>query len=204
MAVLARIGHEQRAPAVMELTPLELPGACLLTPRRFSDPRGYFVEHYNRRTLAAHGVNLEFLQDNVSYSQKMGTIRGLHFQPPPVAQTKLVGVLHGAVLDVLVDIRVGSPTFGRHVAVELSADNGIQALVPRGFAHGFCTLTDDTVLLYKVDAHYDAANDLGLLWCDPDLGIRWPVADAAAILIERDRRQPRLRDLPAHFHWEGA
>ncbi len=188
----------------MQVTPLELPGACLLTPRRFADPRGYFAEHYNKRTLAEHGLQFDFVQDNVSLSAKKGTVRGLHFQAPPSAQTKLVGVLRGAVLDVLVDIRTGSPTFGRHVTVELSADNGVQALVPRGFAHGFCTLTDDTLLLYKVDAHYDANNDLGLLWCDPDLGIRWPVAEDAAILIDRDRRQPRLRDLRAHFQWTGA
>jgi dTDP-4-dehydrorhamnose 3,5-epimerase len=185
----------------MELTELALPGAYLLTPKRLRDARGFFAEQYNKRTLAAHGLRFDFVQDNISHSLRAGTVRGLHFQAPPAAQTKLVAVLRGAVLDVLVDIRMGSPTYGRHVAVELSADNGAQALVPRGFAHGFCTLADDTLVQYKVDDYDDAARDLGLLWNDPDLGIRWPVDAGAAILIERDKKQPRLRDLPKYFEW---
>lgn len=185
----------------MQITPLELPGACLLNPRRFRDARGFFVESYNKETLDAHGIAFNFVQDNVSLSLKRGTIRGLHFQSPPSQQTKLVLVLRGAILDVLVDIRHGSPTYGRHVAVELTADNGLQALVPRGFAHGFCTLADDTLVQYKVDTHYDPARDLGLLWNDPELGIRWPVDAEAAILIDKDKQQPRLRDLPRYFAW---
>jgi len=160
----------------MEVTALELPGACLLKPKRFSDARGFFVEQYNKKVLATHGLHYDFIQDNLSRTMRSGTIRGLHFQAPPSAQTKLISVLSGAVLDVLVDIRAGSPTYGRHVAVELSAENGMQALVPRGFAHGFCTLSDDSLVQYKVDAHYDRERDLGLLWNDSDLGIRWPVA----------------------------
>ena len=185
----------------MDLKALELPGAYLLTPKRFRDARGFFVESYNKQTLAAHGLNFDFVQDNVSLSAKSGTIRGLHFQSPPSAQTKLVSVSSGAALDVLVDIRNGSPTYGRHVAIELTAENGLQVLVPRGFAHGFCTLADDTLVQYKVDAHYDPARDLGLLWNDPDLGIAWPVTSETAVLIDKDKKHPRLRDLPRHFAW---
>ena len=185
----------------MDLTALELPGAYLLVPKRHRDARGYFVESYNKKTLAAHGVNFDFVQDNLSLSAKSGTVRGLHFQSPPSQQAKLVSVLTGAALDVLVDIRHGSPTYGGHVAVELTADNGLQLLVPRGFAHGFCTLADDTLVQYKVDAHYDPARDLGLLWNDPDLGIRWPVTAETAILIDKDKKHPRLRDLPRYFAW---
>ncbi len=185
----------------MEVSALELPGAYLLSPKRFRDARGFFVEQYNKKTLAAHGLNFDFVQDNLSLSARAGTIRGLHFQSPPSAQTKLVSVLRGAVLDVMVDIRTGSPAYGRQVAVELTADNGKQVLVPRGFAHGFCTMADDTLVQYKVDAYYDPARDLGLLWDDPDLGIRWPVTAEAAVLIDKDKKHPRLRDLPRTFEW---
>lgn len=183
----------------MEVTALELPGAYLLTPRRIADARGFFVEHYNKRTLEAHGLRFDFVQDNVALSTQKGTVRALHFQPPPSAQTKLVSVTEGAVLDVIVDLRAGSPTYGRHAAVELSAANGRQLLVPRGFAHGYCTTTDNSVVFYKVDAYYDRERDLGLLWNDPDLGIRWPVTADAAVLADRDRAHPRLRNLPRYF-----
>lgn len=183
----------------MEVTALELPGVYLLTPRRIADMRGFFVEHYNKRTLEAEGLRFDFIQDNVSLSARAGTVRGLHFQAPPSSQTKLVSVLSGAVLDVLVDIRTGSPTYGRHVAVELSAENGRQLVVPRGLAHGYCTTADNAVVFYKVDAYYDRERDFGLLWNDPDLGIAWPVAAEAAVLAEKDRTHPRLRDLPRYF-----
>jgi dTDP-4-dehydrorhamnose 3,5-epimerase len=188
----------------MELTALELPGAFLLKPKRFEDARGFFVEQYNKRTLAAHGLQFDVVQDNLSHSARSGTIRGLHFQSPPSEQAKLVSVLRGAIFDVLVDIRFGSPSYGRHVAFELSAESGSQVFVPRGLAHGFCTLADDTLVQYKVDAPYDPSRDLGVLWNDPDLGIRWPVAAEAAILIDKDRKQPRLSDLPRHFVWTGG
>ena len=187
-----------------DVTALQLPGALVLKPKRFHDARGFFVEQYNKQTLAAHGVQFECVQDNLSLSARAGTVRGLHFQSPPSEQTKLVSVLRGAIFDVLVDIRFGAPTYGRHVVVELSADNGIQALVPRGFAHGYCTLADDTLVQYKVDAHYDPARDLGVLWNDPDLDIRWPVAAETAILIDKDRKHPRLKELPRHFVWMGG
>jgi dTDP-4-dehydrorhamnose 3,5-epimerase len=188
----------------MELTALELPGAFLLKPKRFEDVRGFFAEQYNKRTLAAHGIQFEVIQDNLSHSARSGTIRGLHFQSPPSEQAKLVSVLRGAVFDVLVDIRSGSPSYGRHIAFELSAENGSQVFVPRGFAHGFCTLAADTLVQYKVDAPYDPTRDHGVLWNDPDLGIRWPVAAENAILIDKDRKQPRLSDLPRHFVWTGG
>jgi dTDP-4-dehydrorhamnose 3,5-epimerase len=187
----------------MELKALELPGAYVLKPKRFSDARGFFFEQHNKKTWAAHGLHFDFVQDNISLSAHAGTIRGLHFQAPPSAQAKLISVLVGALLDVIVDIRHGSPTYGRHAAVELSAENGKQCLVPRGFAHGFCTLTDNVLMQYKVDAFYDSARDQGLLWNDPDLGIRWPVAAEAAILVDRDKKHPRLRDLPRTFVWTG-
>jgi dTDP-4-dehydrorhamnose 3,5-epimerase len=186
----------------MKITSLE--GACLLMPRRFVDARGFFVEQYNKRTLAEHGLTFAFVQDNLSLSKRKGTVRGLHFQPPPSEQTKLVSVVSGAVLDVMVDLRAGSPTFGRHAAVVLSAENGTQALIPRGFAHGFCTLSDDTLVLYKTDGYYDRARDLGLLWNDPDLGIRWPVDAKTAILTGKDEAHPRLKDMPPHFNWTGS
>jgi dTDP-4-dehydrorhamnose 3,5-epimerase len=183
----------------MEVTALELAGALLLKPRRFSDARGFFVEQYNKLTLVAHGVQFDCLQDNLALSVRSGTVRGLHFQSPPSEQAKLVSVLRGAIFDVLVDLRFGSLTYGHHVGVELSAADGTQVLVPRGFAHGYCTLADETLVQYKVDAHYDPTRDKGLLWNDPDLSIRWPVTAEAAILADKDRFQPRLRDLPRCF-----
>jgi dTDP-4-dehydrorhamnose 3,5-epimerase len=188
----------------MEVTALQLPGAFVLKPKRFDDARGFFVEQYNKQTLAAHGVPFDCVQDNLSLSARSGTVRGLHFQAPPSEQTKLVSVLRGAIFDVLVDLRFGSPTYSRHATIELSAENGMQVLVPRGFAHGYCTLADDTLVQYKVDAHYDPERDLGLLWNDPDLGIRWPVAAAAAILNGKDKGQPRLKDLPRYFESTGT
>jgi dTDP-4-dehydrorhamnose 3,5-epimerase len=175
----------------------------LLRPERFTDQRGYFSEIYNRRRLEAEGLSLDFLQDNVSLSAEAGTIRGLHFQAPPSEQTKLVTVLKGSVLDVVVDIRAGSPTYGAHLAVELSAENGLQTLVPRGFAHGFCTLVPDTLILYKVDRYYDPERDFGLRWNDPALQIPWPVSEENAVLSDKDRKQPTLAELPRHFEFPG-
>jgi dTDP-4-dehydrorhamnose 3,5-epimerase len=188
----------------MEVTALELPGAYLLKPKRYPDMRGFFVEPYNKKALAAHGLTFDFVQDNLSMSERTGTIRGLHYQAPPSAQTKLIWVSRGALLDVLVDIRHGSPTYGRHVAIDLSAENGAQGLVPRGVAHGFCTLADHTMAHYKVDAYYDQPSENGLLWNDPALGIRWPVDDNSAVIIDKDKKFPLLRDLPRHFEWKAS
>lgn len=171
----------------------------IITPPKFGDERGFFSETYNRALLKDHGIDLEFVQDNQSLSAKVGTLRGLHFQSPPFAQDKLVRVLRGAILDVAVDIRRDSPSFGRHVAVELSARNWRQLLVPVGFAHGFCTLEPDTEVVYKVTSYYAPQHDLGLAYDDPDLGIAWPVPAEALTLSDKDRRHPRLADFVSCF-----
>jgi dTDP-4-dehydrorhamnose 3,5-epimerase len=176
-----------------------LAGVKILTPRKIRDERGYFSETYNRQALAASGIDLIFVQDNHSLSTEKGVVRGLHFQSPPFAQDKLVRVVRGAILDVAVDLRASSPTFGRHVAVELSAANWRQLLIPIGFAHGFCTLEPDTQVLYKVTNYYSAIHDKGLAWDDRALGINWPIAVERAILSEKDRKHPILRDLPPIF-----
>jgi dTDP-4-dehydrorhamnose 3,5-epimerase len=176
-----------------------LAGVAIVTPRKLGDERGFFSETYNRQAFAASGVAVEFVQDNQSLSAEPGTVRGLHFQTPPFAQAKLVRVLRGAIYDVVVDIRRSSPTFGQHLAVELSAANWRQLFIPVGFAHGFCTTEPDTEVFYKVTDYYSAAHDRGLAWDDEALGLPWPVAAARAILSERDRRHPSLRDLSSPF-----
>ncbi|QGM47325.1 dTDP-4-dehydrorhamnose 3,5-epimerase [Methylocystis heyeri] len=182
---------------LVEHTAIE--GVKIVTPKRHGDNRGFFSEVYNRRTWLQAGLEYDFVQDNHSLSAEVGTIRGMHFQTPPFEQAKLVRVSRGRVLDVVVDIRRSSPTFGRHVAVELSAENWRQLLVPAGFAHGFCTLEPNTEFLYKVTNFYSAPNDRGLAFDDPDLGIDWPVAPDRAHLSDKDRKWPRLRDLVDAF-----
>jgi dTDP-4-dehydrorhamnose 3,5-epimerase len=171
----------------------------VVTPKRFGDNRGFFAETYHKQRFAEAGIDMEFVQDNHSLSAVAGTVRGLHFQSDPFAQAKLIRVVRGRILDVAVDIRRSSSTFGRHVAVELSAESGSQLLVPKGFAHGFCTLEPNTEIVYKVSAYYSAAHDHGLRWDDPALGIEWPVAPVDAILSDKDRQQPLLVELPAYF-----
>jgi len=173
---------------------LSIPDVRLITPRRFGDHRGWFTETWSRRTL-----DIAFCQDNMSLSAEVGTIRGLHFQKPPHAQAKLVMVLQGAILDVAVDIRRASPTFGQHVAVELSAAAGNQLLIPRGFAHGFCTLEPGTQVMYKVDDFYAPESDAGIFWADPDLAINWPVRVDQAHLSPKDLGLPRLKDIESPF-----
>lgn len=176
-----------------------IPDVVIVKPQRFGDDRGFFSEVYNQHEFAEFGLALEFVQDNHSRSSAPGTIRGLHFQAPPFAQDKLVRVTRGAVLDVAVDLRRSSATFGKHVAVELSAENWWQLFVPVGFAHAFCTLTPDVEVLYKVSSFYSAAHDRGLAWDDPSLGIKWPVSAETAVLSEKDRRHPRLAELGPVF-----
>ena len=183
----------------MDIEALAIPDVKLIRPKRFGDARGFFSEVYSRASLAAVGITTEFVQDNHSRSATIGTIRGLHFQTAPFGQDKLVRVTKGRILDVAVDLRRGSPTFGRHVSAELSAENWTQILVPIGFAHGFCTLEPDTEVLYKVSNVYAPANDGGVIWNDPDLGIEWPVNAAVAVLSDKDAKLPRLRDLPPLF-----
>lgn len=181
----------------MQVEQLRIPDVKVLTPKKHGDHRGFFSEIYNRRALAEAGIEIEFVQDNHSRSAAKGTVRGLHFQIPPFAQDKLVRVVRGAVFDVAVDLRRGSPTYGRHASVTLSAESWNQVLVPAGFAHGFQTLAPDTEVIYKVSGYYAPDHDKGLLWNDPALGIEWPIPEREAVLSDKDRRQPRLADLAA-------
>ena len=178
---------------------LSLPDVKLLRSTRISDSRGYFAETYVRRDYAAAGMEHEFIRDNESMSRAAGTVRGLHFQVPPFTQTKLVRVLRGRVLDVVVDLRRSSPTYGKHLTIELSEATGDQLLIPAGFAHGFCTLEPDSVVFYKVDKVYSADHDRGVHWADASLGISWPIAAVEAVVSERDRGLPQFRDLPVYF-----
>jgi len=177
----------------------EIADVKLIVPRIHRDRRGFFSETYNKAGLTSLGTNLEFVQDNHSLSAERGVVRGLHFQIPPFAQDKLVRVIRGSVFDVAVDIRRGSPTYGKHVARVISVADWNQFLVPAGFAHGFCTLEANTEVIYKVTNYYSPEHDRGMLWSDPDLGIAWPVAENEAILSDKDKKQPRFRDLPKYF-----
>ena len=181
-----------------------LAGVLILTPRRFADARGWFSEVWNRDTLRAQGIELDFVQDNHSYSKDRGTVRGLHFQAPPRAQAKLVRCARGTVMDVAVDVRVGSPTFGKWAGVELSAENGRQFLIPTGVLHGVATLTPDCEVLYKCTDTYAPASDGGVRFDDPDLGIDWGVDPAVAILSDKDRAAPLVRDFVSPFTYEAG
>jgi dTDP-4-dehydrorhamnose 3,5-epimerase len=185
----------------MHHDPLAIPEVVKITPARFGDSRGYFSEVFKERWFRDNIADVAFVQDNQSLSAAKGTVRGLHFQLEPFAQGKLVRAIAGAIFDVAVDIRVGSPSFGQWVAAELSAENGDQLWIPAGFAHGFATLQPDTIIHYKVTAPYSAADDRGLLWNDPAIGIAWPVAEAEAVLSDKDRKQPRLAELQPSFHY---
>lgn len=175
----------------------------LISPQRHGDSRGWFSETFKLPRLKQLGITCEFPQDNQSWSRTKGTIRGLHFQRPPSAQAKLIACVRGKVLDVVVDLRVGSPSFGRSLAVELT-DGGEQLFVPVGFAHGFLTLTDDVTVSYKVSALYDPAADAGLAWDDPALGIDWPIPVSGGIVSDRDASLPRLSALESPFVYEGG
>ncbi len=179
----------------MRVIPTTIPEIKIIEPRVFSDERGFFCETYNLRECAAHGINDVFVQDNHSRSIR-GTLRGLHYQVNP-GQVKLVRVVVGAVWDVAVDIRHGSPTFGQWVGVELSAENMRQLYIPVGFAHGFCVISDVAEFLYKVTTFYSPADERGIAWNDPDLAIQWPTNEP--LLSPRDRAHPRLRDIAHEF-----
>lgn len=183
----------------MKVERLAIPDVKLITPVVVRDHRGVFSETFNGDAFKRAVADVEFIQDNHSLSCARGVVRGLHFQTEPHPQGKLVRVTRGAILDVAVDVRRGSRTYGRHVSALLSAENWAQLWIPVGFAHGFCTLEPDTEVLYKVTDRYAPECDRGLLFDDPDLGIEWPVPAAQAILSEKDRRLVRLRDLPAYF-----
>jgi dTDP-4-dehydrorhamnose 3,5-epimerase len=176
-----------------------LADVIVITPERHEDARGYFTEVFRQDKFREHVGEFDFVQDNQSQSVHIGTIRGLHFQRPPKAQGKLVRCIAGVILDVAVDIRRGSPTYGEHVAIELTAENDKQLWIPPGFAHGFCALTSNAVINYKVTEYYSAEHDSGLLWNDDDLAIDWKINPDAAILSEKDQRQPSFAELVNAF-----
>lgn len=187
----------------MHVTQTELPGVVVLTPKRHGDDRGFFSEVYNQKTLADHGIDAVFVQDNHSLSRDVGVLRGLHYQSPPHAQAKLVRVGRGRVLDVAVDIRKGSPAFGKWVGVELSAEAGNQIFIPAGFLHGFVTLEPDSELLYKCSDLYAPDCDGGVRFDDPDIGIAWGIAPEEAILSQKDAAAPFLREIDSPFTYEA-
>lgn len=179
----------------MTVTKTAIEGVLILEPEVFGDERGYFFESFNEeRFRAATGIETHFVQDNESRS-KHGVLRGLHFQRPPYAQAKLVRVVRGRVLDVAVDIRTGSPTYGKHIAVELSEDNHRQLFIPKGFAHGFVVLSDEAIFQYKCDEYYHPESECGIAWNDPEIGIDWGMAESEITLSEKDRNRPHLNQL---------
>jgi dTDP-4-dehydrorhamnose 3,5-epimerase len=187
----------------MNFERFDLAGPIAVRPLRRGDARGYFAETFRADLFAEAVGEFDFVQENESLSAKVGTVRGLHFQTDPFAQGKLVRCVAGALLDVAVDIRFGSLSYGRWIAVELSAQNGSQLWVPPGFAHGFCTLEPNTVLAYKVTAYYSHELDQGLAWDDPAIGIAWPAVADPETLSAKDRVQPKLAELPAHFIYKS-
>lgn len=183
----------------MKVECLAIADVKLLTPAVHRDQRGWFTETWNSNTLQAAGIAASFVQDNQAYSNVRGTLRGLHFQLPPAAQDKLVRVISGSILDVAVDLRRGSATFGRHVSVVLTAEAGTQIWVPKGFAHGYVTLSDATEVAYKVTDYYSPACDRGIRWDDPGLGIDWQVAPSDVVISDKDGKLPRLADISTPF-----
>lgn len=184
----------------MKIESLAIPEVRLITPPRFNDPRGFFSETWNAGRFADAGVPGPFVQDNHAVSTARGVLRGLHCQIGPNAQGKLVRCVRGAIFDVAIDIRKGSPSYGRWVGAEISAHNWTQIWVPVGFLHAYCTLTEETEVIYKVTAPYDKPAERGVIWNDPDIGIEWPVAPEQILLSDKDRVLPRLRDCEAWFH----
>ena len=179
----------------MRVLNTDIEGVVIVEPKVFGDERGYFMESYSERDFEVHtGLNVSFVQDNESCS-KRGVLRGLHFQKEPYAQAKLVRVVQGRVLDVAVDIRPESPTFGKYVMTELSGDNHRQMFIPKGFAHGYVVLEDDTVFQYKCDEYYHPEAEGGIAWNDPQIGIEWPIAEGEVILSEKDKNRPLLSEL---------
>jgi dTDP-4-dehydrorhamnose 3,5-epimerase len=178
-----------------------LPGVVLIRPLRHCDARGFFAEIFREDMFARHGIAVHFVQENCSRSESADVVRGLHFQIPPFAQAKLIRVTSGAILDVAVDLRWGSPNYGRHTATLLTAATQDQIYIPEGFAHGFRTLEPNTAVQYQVSRYYSREHDRGLLWNDPDLGIDWQLKGAEALLSDRDRTHPVLAELPSYFSY---
>ena len=187
----------------MNVIKTDLDGVVIIEPRIFNDDRGYFFESFSERDFFANVREIHFVQDNESKSS-YGVLRGLHFQKPPFAQSKLVRVIKGAVLDVAVDIRVGSPTFGKYVAVELSADNHRQFFIPRGFAHGFSVLSDEVIFQYKCDNFYAPQYEGAIAWSDPSLNIDWRIPADDVVLSEKDKKHPLLKDAEWLFNFNDV
>lgn len=187
----------------MNFDRLDIPEVIHVRPKRVGDERGYFSETFRVDLFTEHAGDVKFVQENQSLSAQIGTVRGLHYQLSPKAQGKLVTCLSGAILDVAVDIRRGSPTYGCHVKAELSSRNGCQLWIPPGFAHGFCTLEPNTLISYKVTDYYSPEHDRGLLWNDSLLGIDWPVDYDAAVLSAKDKAQPNLTSIETDFVYRG-
>ena len=185
----------------MNIRQLAIPDVLEIIPDRLGDSRGFFSETYSQAKFEQAGVKLNWVQDNHSYSASAGVLRGLHYQAPPFAQDKLVRVVRGAILDVAVDIRDGSPTYGRWVSLRLSPADWNQILVPKGFAHGFLTLAPETEVIYKVSAPYSASHDKNIRFDDPDIGIDWPLGGAAPVLSERDLRAPAFATVDSGFRY---
>ncbi|MEL6859695.1 MAG: dTDP-4-dehydrorhamnose 3,5-epimerase [Pseudomonadota bacterium] len=183
----------------LDVQALDIPDVKLVTPKRFGDQRGFFSETYNKERFVAAGISANFIQDNHSLSASKGTIRGLHYQRAPFAQAKLVRVLRGSIIDVAVDFRAGSPSFGKWVRAELSAENGVQIFVPRGFLHGFATLEENTEIAYKVDNYYSAECDGSVAWDDPFLSIDWGVSTGSVVVSEKDARAPLFKSVESPF-----
>jgi dTDP-4-dehydrorhamnose 3,5-epimerase len=183
----------------MKVERLAIPDVLLLTPARFGDARGFFSETFSAKRMKEAGIDHDFVQDNHSHSQTRGTLRGLHCQVAPHVQGKLVRAVRGAIWDVAVDARHGSPTFGKHVAAELSAANWQQLWVPGGFLHAFITLEPDTEVVYKTTGYYDKASERGIIWNDPDLAIEWPIADDDIVLSDKDQVLPRWSEMGEWF-----
>jgi dTDP-4-dehydrorhamnose 3,5-epimerase len=175
----------------------------LIIPKRHIDDRGWFSEIFHQQRFRDMGITCRFVQDNQSSSKQSGTFRGLHFQLPPVAQAKLVTVVKGRILDVAVDIRRGSPTFGKYVSTELSSENGRQLYIPVGFAHGFLTLENDVVVMYKASDYYAPTHESGIRWNDPDIAFPWPLKEANIIISEKDRQLPLLKQFASPFAYDG-
>ena len=187
----------------VQVTETDIPDVKILEPVRHGDHRGFFSEIYNRERFREAGIELDFVQENYSFSAAPNTVRGLHFQTGPCEQDKLVQVVSGAIIDFAVDLRSGSPWYGQYVKAEISADNWRQILVPKGFAHGLITLEPDTAVMYRVTAHFSAAHDSGVRWNDPDIGIDWPVSEANAVLSDTDRQLPFLSECATLFTYNA-
>jgi dTDP-4-dehydrorhamnose 3,5-epimerase len=188
----------------VQISNLAIPGPLLISPTRHGDSRGFFSETFRADVFEPAVGSTSFVQDNHSFSTQRGVIRGLHCQAPPHEQGKLVRVTRGAVYDVVVDARAGSPTYGHHLGVELSADNWRQLWVPPGFLHGFCTLTEEVEFLYKVTSYYDAGAEATVAFDDPDLGVQWPLGGAEPLVSDKDRRGMRFRDFQSPFAFASA